>query len=50
MCHAYSLMDNHYHLLIATLDANLAKGMRHCVSFHPKGATRFRVNGATYMC
>jgi len=26
--HAYCLMDNHYHLLIETLDANLSKGMR----------------------
>ncbi len=26
--HAYCLMDNHYHLLIETPDANLAKGMR----------------------
>jgi len=28
-CHAYCLMSNHYHLLIETPDANLAKGMRH---------------------
>lgn len=27
-CHAYCLMDNHYHLVIATPDANLSKGMR----------------------
>ncbi|WP_415894464.1 transposase [Neptuniibacter sp. PT8_73] len=27
-CHAYCLMDNHYHLLIETGDANLSKGMR----------------------
>ncbi|WP_428033655.1 REP-associated tyrosine transposase [Amphritea sp.] len=27
-CHAYCLMDNHYHLLIETADANLSKGMR----------------------
>ncbi len=27
-CYAYCLMDNHYHLLIETPDANLAKGMR----------------------
>jgi len=24
-CHAYCLMDNHYHLLIETGDANLSK-------------------------
>lgn len=27
--HAYCLMDNHYHLLISTPDANLARAMRH---------------------
>lgn len=28
ICHAYCLMDNHYHLLIETRDANLSLGMR----------------------
>ena len=28
LCHAYCLMDNHYHLLIETRDSNLSKGMR----------------------
>lgn len=28
-CHAYCLLDNHYHLLIETPDANLSRGMRH---------------------
>ena len=27
-CHAYCLLDNHYHLLIETLDPNLSLGMR----------------------
>ena len=27
-CHAYCLMDNHYHLMIETPDANLSIGMR----------------------
>jgi len=27
-CHAYCLMDNHYHLLIETPDANLSYSMR----------------------
>ena len=27
-CHAYCLMDNHYHLLVETPEANLARGMR----------------------
>ncbi len=29
ICHAYCLMDNHYHLLIETSDGNLSMGMRH---------------------
>ncbi len=29
VCHAFCLMDNHYHLLLETIDANLSKGMRH---------------------
>jgi REP element-mobilizing transposase RayT len=28
ICHAYCLMDNHYHLLIETPDGNLSLGMR----------------------
>ena len=28
LCHAYCLMDNHYHLLIETPEANLSQGMR----------------------
>src|SRR5688572_17123679 len=28
ICHAYCLMDNHYHLVIETPDGNLSKGMR----------------------
>ncbi|MEK7529321.1 MAG: transposase [Patescibacteria group bacterium] len=28
LCHAYCLMDNHYHLLIETPEANLSVGMR----------------------
>jgi REP element-mobilizing transposase RayT len=28
-CHAYCLMDNHYHLLIETNTSNLSKGMKH---------------------
>lgn len=28
LCHSYCLMDNHYHLLIETLNANLSLGMR----------------------
>jgi REP element-mobilizing transposase RayT len=28
LCHAYCLMDNHYHLVVETPDANLSTGMR----------------------
>ncbi len=28
ICHAYCLMDNHFHLLVETVDANLSSGMR----------------------
>jgi len=28
LCHSYVLMDNHYHLLIETVEANLSRGMR----------------------
>jgi len=28
LCHAYCLMDNHYHLLLETPQANLSRGMR----------------------
>ncbi|MBW2625324.1 MAG: transposase, partial [Deltaproteobacteria bacterium] len=29
LCYAYCLMDNHYHLLVETVDENLSQGMRH---------------------
>ena len=29
LCHAFCLMDNHYHLLVETLDGKLSLGMRH---------------------
>lgn len=29
ICHAYCLMENHYHLVIETPQANLSRGMRH---------------------
>jgi REP element-mobilizing transposase RayT len=28
LCHAYCLLDNHYHLIIETHDPNLSLGMR----------------------
>jgi len=27
-CHAWCLMDNHYHIVIETIEGNLSKGMR----------------------
>jgi putative transposase len=29
LCHAFCLMDNHYHLLVETVDGNVSLGMRH---------------------
>lgn len=29
LCHAYCLMNNHYHLLVETPDANISKGMHY---------------------
>lgn len=29
VCHAWCLMDNHYHIVIETIEGNLAQGMRH---------------------
>src|SRR3989338_752543 len=29
LCYTYCLMENHYHLVIETLEGNLSKGMRH---------------------
>ena len=28
LCHAYSSMDNHYHIVVETIDCNLSAGMR----------------------
>ena len=28
LCHAYCLMENHYHLMAETSEANLSEGMR----------------------
>ncbi|MEQ1917347.1 MAG: transposase [Gallionella sp.] len=29
VCHAWCLMDNHYHIVVETIEGNLAQGMRH---------------------
>ena len=40
LCHAYCLMDNHYHLVIETPDGNLAKGMRQLNGVYTQGYNR----------
>ena len=40
VCHAYCLMTNHYHLLIETPDANLARGMRQLNGVYTQGFNR----------
>jgi len=40
LCHGYCLMDNHYHLLIETPDANLSAGMRQLNGVFTQGINR----------
>ncbi len=40
ICHAWCLMDNHYHLLIQTPDANLSKGMRQLNGVYTQASNR----------
>jgi putative transposase len=40
LCHAYCLMENHYHLLIETPNANLSKGMRELNGVYTQGFNR----------
>ncbi|MGH8064194.1 MAG: transposase [Candidatus Entotheonellia bacterium] len=40
LCHAYCLMDNHYHLLIETPDGNLSDGMRQLNGVYTQGVHR----------
>lgn len=40
LCHAYCLMGNHYHLLIETPEANLAKGMRQLNGVYSQASNR----------
>jgi len=39
-CHAWCLMDNHYHLLIQTPDGNLSKGMRQLNGIYTQASNR----------
>jgi len=40
LCHAYCLMDNHYHLLIETPEPNLSQGMRQLNGRYTQGFNR----------
>jgi len=40
LCYAWCLMDNHYHLLIQTPDANLSKGMRQLNGVYTQSSNR----------
>ena len=40
LCHSYCLMDNHYHLIIETLDSNLSKGMRQLNGVYTQASNR----------
>lgn len=40
LCHAYCLMDNHYHLLIETPDGNLSAGMRQLNGMYTQAINR----------
>ncbi len=40
LCHGYCLMDNHYHLIIETLDGNLSKGMRQLNGVYTQASNR----------
>lgn len=42
LCHAYCLMDNHYHLVIETPDGNLSKGMRQLNGLYTQSFNRRR--------
>jgi REP element-mobilizing transposase RayT len=41
LCHGYCLMDNHYHLLIETVEANLSIGMRQLNGTYTQSFNRF---------
>jgi putative transposase len=40
LCHAYCLMDNHYHLLIETPEGNVSQGMRQVNGFYTQDFNR----------
>jgi len=40
LCHSYCQMDNHYYLIIETLDNNLSKGMRQLNGVYTQATNR----------
>lgn len=49
ICHAYCLMDNHYHLLIETPDGNLSFGMRQINGVYTQSFNkRYRKSGHVF--
>ncbi len=40
LCHAYCLMSNHYHLVVATPEGNLSHGMRHLNGVYTQASNR----------
>ena len=40
LCHAWCLMNNHYHLLVETPDGNLSKGMRQLNGVYTQASNR----------
>jgi REP element-mobilizing transposase RayT len=45
ICHAYCLMDNHYHLMIETPDGNLSAGMRQLNGVYTQAINRSHGKG-----
>lgn len=45
LCHAYCLMDNHYHLMIETPDGNLSAGMRQLNGVYTQAINRSHGKG-----
>ncbi len=46
LCHAYCLMDNHYHILIETPEGNLSRGMRQLNGIYTqKYNTKYHITG-----
>ena len=48
LCHAYCLMDNHYHLLVETPEGNLSAGMRQLNGVYTQAFNR--THDGTAMC